>query len=150
MNVTMDVMMTAVGVALAIAAAGAALWTRAQKRRLDPQRDVLDFSAIVQRFYANSEVTVADVEKTYTRISEATGVPAGALRPDDRFDRELKPRAGWEYDDPLHIFSDELARGAASAGLAVKLEEIATVDDALHLMKRIREAPTRESDARSH
>lgn len=40
-----------------------------------------------------------------------------SLKPADRFDCELSPRAGWEYDDPLHIFSDELARGATKAGL---------------------------------
>jgi hypothetical protein len=79
------------------------------------------------------------VQHAYVRISEATGVLPGELRPDDRFDRELKPRGGWEYDDPLHIFSDELARDAASAGVPVKLEEIITVDDALHLMRRIRQ-----------
>lgn len=145
----MESAMAAIGIGLAVAVAAVAVWTRAQKRRLDPQRDVLDFGTIVQRFYADSDVTLADVEKTYTRISEATGVPAGALRPDDRFDRELKPRAGWEYDDPLHIFSDELARDAEKAGLRVKLEEVATVDDALRLMKRIHESRPRESDARS-
>ena len=86
--------------------------------------------------YANSDVTAADVERTYTWISEATGIPAGALRPGDRFDRELKPRAGWEYDDPLSLFFDEIARDAAKAGVAVKPEEVATVDDVVQLMKR--------------
>lgn len=146
----MDIAMTAVGIALAVAVGTAAVWTRAQKRRVDPQREVLDFDEIVQRFYAGSGVTPADVERAYTRISEATGVPAGALRPTDRFDRELKPRAGWEYDDPIFIFSDQLARDAASAGVAMKLEEVTTVDDAVHLMKRIHDARPRESDARSH
>lgn len=133
----MDGAMTAIGIGLAAAVAATVIWARAQKRRLDPRREVLDFGTIVQRFYAAGEVSVADVERAYTRIAEATGVAAGALRPDDRFDRELKPRAGWEYDDPLHLFSDELARDAASAGLTVKLEDVVTVDDALHLMKRI-------------
>jgi hypothetical protein len=35
---------------------------------------------------------------------------------------------------------DELVRDAASAGVPVKLEEIIAVDDALHLMRRIRES----------
>jgi hypothetical protein len=139
----MEVTMIAVGIALAVAAAAAAIWTRAQRRQLDPHRDVLDFATIARRFYADSDVTVADVERTYARISEATGVPSGALRPDDRFDRELKPRTGWEYDDALHMFSDELARNAAKAGVPVNLEQVATVDDALQLMKRIHEASAR-------
>lgn len=128
---------TAIGIGLAVTASAVAVWTRAQKRRVDPQREDLDFGTIVQRFYARTGVTTADVERAHTRISEATGVPAGALRPDDRFDRELEPRAGWEYDDPISIFGDELARDAASAGLAMKLEEVATVGDAVLLMKRI-------------
>lgn len=135
---------------VAISAAVAVIWERAQKRHLDPKREVLDFDTITQRFYARTAVTVEDVERTYTRIADATGVKAGALRPDDRFDRELKPRPGWEYDDPIFIFSDELARGAASVGLTVKLEEIVTVDDALHAMKRIHDARPSESDAPSH
>jgi hypothetical protein len=129
--------MVEVGVGLAVAVAAVTLWSRAQKGRLDPQREVIDFSTIVQRFYSGTDVTQADVEQAYTRIAEAMGVSPGELRPDDRFDRELKPRAGWEYDDPLHIFSDELAQSAASVGVAVKLEEITTVDDVLRLMKRI-------------
>jgi hypothetical protein len=132
--------MTPVGIALAVAVAAAAVWTRAQKRRIDPQREVLDFRTIAQRFYAGSDVTPADVERAYKRIAEATGVPAGVLRPDDRFDRELKPQAGWEYDDPIYIFSDQLARDAASAGVALKLEELTTVDDAVHVLKRIHDA----------
>jgi hypothetical protein len=136
----MDVTMVAIGVGLAVSAAVAAIWTRSQKRRVEVKRDVLDLGLIAERFYTGSDVTSADVEHAYTRIAEATGVAPGELRPGDRFDRELKPRAGWEYDDPLHIFSEELARNAASVGLPVKLEEIVTVDDALHLMKRIRES----------
>jgi hypothetical protein len=135
----MEAAMIALGICVAISATAAVIWGRAQRRRFDPKRDVLDFGTIVQRYYAGSDVTATDVEQAYVRISEATGVPPGELRPDDRFDLELKPRGGWEYDDPLHIFSDELARHAASAAVPVKLEEIITVDDALHLMKRIRE-----------
>jgi hypothetical protein len=144
----MDVAMIALGIALAVSATAAVIWTKSQRRRLDPRRDVLDFGTILQRFYSGSDVTLADVEQTYTRISEATGVPPGALRPEDRFDRELKPSHGWEYDDPIHLFSDDLAQDAASVGLAVKLEEVVTVDDALHLMKRIRDSRVRESQAR--
>jgi hypothetical protein len=136
----MDVAMIAIGIGLAVSAVAAAIWTRAQKRRFHKKREALDFGSITERFYVGSNVTTADVEQAYTRISNATGVPPGELRPDDRFDRDLKPRGGWEYDDPLHIFSDELAHDAASAGVPVKLEEIITVDDALHLMRRIRES----------
>jgi len=139
MSYVMDVTMIAIGIGLAVSATAAAIWTRSQRRWLEAKRDVLDFGTIVQRFYSGSDVTTADVEQAYTRIAEATGVPPGELRPDDRFDRELKPRGGWEYDDPFHLFSDELARDAASAGVPVKLEEIITVDDALHLLRRIRE-----------
>lgn len=106
----MDAPMIALGLGVAMAVAGAIVCERAQKRRFDPQREDLDFGTITQRFYAGSDVTRADVERAYTRISEATGVPAGTLRPEDRFDRELKPRAGWELDDPIFIFSDRLAR----------------------------------------
>lgn len=141
--------MIAIAVCAAVTLVGVIIWERAQKRHLDPKREVLDFETIARRFYAGTGVTVEDVERAYTRIADATGVRAGALRPDDRFDRELKPRPGWEYDDPIFIFSDELARGAESAGLAVKLEEIITVDDVLHAMKRINNAQARESDQRS-
>jgi hypothetical protein len=146
----MDAPMIALGLGVAMAVVGAIIWERAQKRRFDPQREELDFSTIMQRFYTGSDLTRADVERAYTRISEATGVAAGTLRPGDRFDGELKPRAGWELDDPIFIFSDRLARDAASAGVAVKLEDVATVDDAVHLMKRIHDARPRENDARSH
>jgi hypothetical protein len=74
----MDIAMTAVGIMLAVTVAAVAVWTRAQKRRVDPQREILDFNAIVQRFYTGTDVTRADVERAYTRISETMGVPAGA------------------------------------------------------------------------
>jgi hypothetical protein len=127
----------AIAVCVAVTAVALVAWGRAQKRVVDQDREVLDFGTIVQQFYAGTDITAVDVERAFTRISEVMGVPAGALRPDDRFDGELEPRAGWEYDDPIFIFSDELARDSANAGLTVKLEEVATVDDALRLMKRI-------------
>ncbi len=138
---------TAVGIALAITAV--AVWTRPQKRRLRVKREDLDFRTIVECFYAGTDVTMEDVTRAHTRISEATGVPAGALRPDDRFDRELKPRAGWKYDDSIFILSDELARDAASVGLSVNLAEVVSVRDAVHLMKRINDLQRRDSTARS-
>lgn len=141
----MDVPMVALVVALAISATAAAIWTRAQKRRLD--REVLGLAAIFEQFYRGGEATFADMQQAYLRIADATGVEAGALRPDDRFDRELRPDKGWEDDDSMSLFSDELALEAESAGLSVNLEEIATVDDVVRLMKRIREcgagSPTR-------
>lgn len=99
---------------------------------------------------ANAALNMAVGSTGRVGVGGVAGVPAGALRPTDRFDRELKPRAGWEYDDPIFIFSGQLARDAASAGVAMKLEEVTTVDDAVHLMKRIHDARPRESDARSH
>ena len=98
--------MIVLGVGVLVSVIAAMIWTRAQLRRLDPAREVLDFRTIHQRFYAGSDVALADIEETYTRIAEATGVKVGALRPEDRFDRELAPRDGWEHDDPIFIFAD--------------------------------------------
>lgn len=69
-------MMIAVGIALAISATAAVIWTKSQSRRLDPKREVLDFDVIVERFYRGGDVTMSDVQIAYERVSEATGVRA--------------------------------------------------------------------------
>ncbi len=134
----MDDRIVAITLMLTITVVATAIWTRFQRRRWPQHRELLDFGTIVTLFYHETDITAADVEHAYSLIADATGVPAGELRPTDRFDRELKPMSGWELDDSLSAFSAELAHDAALAGLEYHPESIATVDDALRLMNEIR------------
>lgn len=126
-----------------VSVAAAIGWTSAQRRRLPGRRKVLNLATIYNRFYRDSDLELSDVEVAYNRIAEATGVPAGALRPGDRFSDDLAPPKGWEYDDAIFLFSDALEEDADSLGIGVDIEKVATVDDAVRLMKLIRERRAR-------
>ena len=41
------------------------------------------------------------VERALRMVEEIMGISVSKLRPTDRFDRELVPEKGWEFDDEI-------------------------------------------------
>jgi len=68
--------MVAVGVAVVVSAAASVIWTRAQKRRLDPQRDVLDFGTIGE---AQHPIRRVEKDRLLTAITADDRVEIGAV-----------------------------------------------------------------------
>jgi hypothetical protein len=122
---------------LAVAAGAALIWFfghRADARRADrfPDRPFLEPGALWRKLYRKNEVSLESVEVALRLVSDATTIPAGKLRPTDRFAVELAPERGWEFDDGLAEIAWYLE--AKSKGSS---EGLQTVDDLIRLLDQL-------------
>lgn len=92
-------------------------------------RAVLSDAEIFAQFYAQSDLRPEAVAKYWNEVGRLMRVPAGRLRPSDRFDVELAPVAGAEMADEIEelgeFFDDERQR----LGLSVNLKQMKTLDE---------------------
>lgn len=85
--------------------------------------------------YANTGIPMAVVCEVLSELEQG-GIPAGKALPTDRFDRELAPVEGWEWDDDLSVALDMcVASRMKQAGVS----EIATMETLDDLIYRVAE-----------
>jgi hypothetical protein len=118
--------------ALVVLGSAAVIWffgrkANAQRVARFQNRANLEPGEFWREFYPEGEVSLQSVEQALRLVSEATEVPPGRLRPEDRFAVELAPERGWEFDDGLAEISWDLE--AMKKGSS---EGIETVDDLIH------------------
>ena len=100
---------------------------RATAHMLDARESISD-EEIYRRFYASSSFDATQVQELWHEVANALGLPAGKLRPTDRFGRELGGRHLITSDD-LDVLADVARRRAKRAGVAVDLPYVRTLDD---------------------
>jgi hypothetical protein len=104
--------------------------TRRGGRAAFRERPDMSIADLHRHYYSGSDVTEADLEAFLGEISGQLGVAVPRLRPTDRFDKELAPQRGWEFDDPLGALTSIVRRELAANGLDPDLvANIDTVDD---------------------
>ena len=71
------------------------------RRRLEhfADRDDLSPDSIYSQFFAANNLPKELVLELWNEVAVPLRVPPGKLRPSDRFDKELAPMEGWEFDD---------------------------------------------------
>jgi hypothetical protein len=117
-----------------IIVAGGTLFTLSSRRaglhkakRLS-HRPELSLQEFQEQFYRDSDISPGVLAEALRAIEEATAVPRGQLRPQDRFAEELAPEKGWEFDDGLAELRWELeARGKNRDSV------VSTVDDFIRI-----------------
>lgn len=87
-------------------------------------RPELSLQELEEQFYAGSGIPVSLLSEALQAVEQATGVPRGRLRPQDRFAEELAPEKGWEFDDGLA----ELRWTLEALGVS-RTSAVLTVDD---------------------
>jgi hypothetical protein len=65
------------------------------------RRPELTVGEIHDSYYADSPISQDVLGRALEEISQDLGVPLGKVRPEDRFDVELGPSPGWQYDDDV-------------------------------------------------
>ena len=123
-------------VGLGVAIVAAVLWgrqTSKRRRRTLQGRPELTIGQIFECYYASTDVGLGVVHEAFREISETLDVPLGKLRPGDRFDVELGPTVGWEYDD---VVNDVLAHATQRLDALHDSTPIRTVDDYVRLTAR--------------
>ncbi len=105
-----------------------------QKAKPFESREDMSAEEFYSRFDGRSGLTMDEVTSVLLDVASEIGVPAGRLRPDDRFAQERRPVQGWEYDDGIGILEWLARRRAKALGVAVDLSRVATLDDYIRFM----------------
>lgn len=120
-------------VGLGVAIVAVRVWERQtskSRRRTLQGRPDLTIDQIFECYYASTDVGLSVVREAFRDISETLDVPAGKLRPSDRFDVELGPTVGWEYDD---VVNDLVAHATQRLDALHDSTPVRTVDDYVRL-----------------
>jgi hypothetical protein len=99
-------------------------------------RKPIDFD----EFYALHYAGLIDqklVQELMEHVADELSIPANKLRPDDRFELELKPLTGWEFDSGQNILFIEIDKIAKERGKKVDLNTIRTLDDYIKIMAQL-------------
>ena len=88
-------------------------------------------------YYGTKTMPVEAIHVALHEIGSCLHVPPGQLRPTDRFEVELAPTKGWDWDDGLSVLM-RLARRRLELGgrSGDDLSALTTVDDYVRLCAR--------------
>lgn len=70
-------------------------------------------------------------------VAQELSLPATRLLPTDRFDKELAPAPGWEWDSGTGMLTLELKRLAKEKGVQIDFTEIVTLNDYIRVAARV-------------
>jgi len=99
----------------------------------------------IEAAFATLNVPTRTVLPLLRELAETLEVPYGKLRPTDRFDVELAPAKGFEYDDPVAVVPVLIERRFKKSGLPVPdLSAIKTVAD--YIVQLAPTVPVEQSD----
>jgi hypothetical protein len=115
--------------AIALAAVGFAFRLRKKKLSLAAldQRESLSNDEIYRRFYIGSGLSKEAVMDVWHEIARVLRVPAGHLRPTDRFGKDIASH--WITSEELDVLGVVVQERANHQNLTIDLVSIETVDD---------------------
>ncbi|PTR34830.1 hypothetical protein C8J98_10187 [Luteibacter sp. OK325] len=101
-------------------------------------RQILSLGQIFDASYRPDEIDFEVFSELLTHVSQELGIPRGLLRPTDRFDVELAPGIGNEWDSGIGILVLDMQRFAKRKGRPVD-RELVSLDDYLRFMSEVYE-----------
>jgi hypothetical protein len=101
------------------------------------RRPDIIFDEFYSKFYATSNLEKNLVEELLNHVAAELDLPVLKLLPTDRFDAELAPDKGWDWDAGHGILSIELQQLAKKKGEIVNLKQIKTLDDYIRLAAKL-------------
>jgi hypothetical protein len=124
------------------AVAFARLWELNTKRGSRPiflRRPDSTIAEIHETFYAGSAITEEQLARALGDIARYLRVPATKLRPTDRFDSELAPTPGWEFDDEIADLAWIARQSLRKQGVdPAMVPPLLTVDDYVRVISGVR------------
>jgi hypothetical protein len=126
-----------IGLAILLAGSMAALISSRYPRRVRlgrfDGRERLSDEQLFDRYFKMLGVPKETVLNEWRQVAKCLGVPAGLMRPTDRFDTELYPVPGWHfYDDDLEILFAQTAR-RLQLPIDQLVAKVKTLDDYIRL-----------------
>jgi len=98
----------------------------------------------LQRQFDTTGLSPIEFALFLRQITEATDIPQGKLRPSDRFERELAPVRGWEYDDGLNLLPEMLQEKFGGECRDFDLKRNPTLGELLSAVARVRSGVQRK------
>ncbi len=92
-------------------------------------REALSADSIYSEFFAANNFPKELVSELWNDVAVPLRVPPGKLRPSDRFDKELAPVEGWEFDDDTLEVHWAAQRRLKKLGVNADIAAIQTLRD---------------------
>jgi hypothetical protein len=102
-------------------------WRRQSSLKVLLAREVLDDDKLYALFYGDTSLPKNDVLRAWHEIATALHMPAGCLRPTDRFGKDIGRY--WITSDDLDVLAAKAKKLSTERGLIVDLEALSTVDE---------------------
>lgn len=123
--------------AIAIVIAGYIYGQRRARREVEKRflgRKKLSLEEVCYLFLHDNTNDANAVEEIITHVAHELSLDPELLRPDDRFDQELRPARGWEFDSGVTTLMLDLKDQAIRQGKTLDISTIRTLDDYVHEM----------------
>jgi hypothetical protein len=92
-------------------------------------REELSADSIYSEFFAANNFPKGLVLELWNEVAGSLRVPPGKLRPTDRFDKELAPVKGWEFDDDTLEVHWAAQRRVKKLGVDADISAVQTLRD---------------------
>src|SRR6266850_1217206 len=107
---------------IVVVGGGTLIWSilsrRSRAKRFE-DRDDVSLDSIFEKFFASRGLSKSVVFEAWREVASVLQLPPGKLRPSDRFDTELSPGKGWEYDDEIADITALARRRLKSSGKTI-------------------------------
>jgi hypothetical protein len=107
-----------------------------EKQRRFRSRDELSLDELFYKYFTDCGIEIDVFQKIIIELASTLHVPAGKLRPTDRFDKELKAvnSFDWDNDDLVSLFYERIWKKTGKK--TKELPEIKTLGDYIKAMKQ--------------
>lgn len=125
-------------------AGGVIAWNcipRRQRLKRFENRPELSLEQIYGEFFAGKNLPKELAYELWNEVSASLHVPAGKLRPTDRFDQELAAPKGWELDDAIVEVQWAAERRLKQSETQADLSQIKTVSDYVEFFCKLQAQP---------
>ena len=92
-------------------------------------REELTTEEIYNKYFSDKGIPKDAMIRLWDELADCIELPKGKLRPMDRFDRELAPEKGFEYDDPINGVFYLMKKKSQKYGLKLEYEKLETIAD---------------------
>jgi hypothetical protein len=127
-------------ICLVLVIGGTWLWyvvPRKEKFKRFADRAELKPDEIYARFFSEKNLPKGLVLELWNEVANCLRLSSGKLRPSDRFDKELAPVKGWEFDDDIVEVNWAAERRLKALGSKPDPSEVQTLGDYVEFFCRL-------------
>lgn len=131
---------------------GVSLWKWQYQKNLVQrfaEREPCQIVDLLQKRFSNETIVYACAIEVWKDIATVLGVKPELLRLDDRFDKELAPPTGWEFDSHMVDVEAVIFRHAKRRGVNVDITRMYSLSDCIQQLCGIANAKQEDPPKRN-